>query len=286
MLKKKYLILVLFLSIIVIGCSKNQINNDKYYYSESNQEIFYSEYGDDSNPQILLIHGLMGSSSSYNYIIEFLSKDYKITVIDLPGHGKSNLEIKFDVTNLSKVIEEFIEKKFSTPIILVGYSLGGTIINEIVTNSNELTSSIIFLDPWFSNNSSLDSLAFKFLSVVEKNAKNSWVAPEDSFKHIEKMSPRLTKEQIELIANNRLNYDLKIWDNSIQKETLIKDSEYPIETPSLILKPSSSLVKESQIKKLSEKYSSLVVKEIENTTHMFIFEKPEKISNLIDEFIK
>jgi hypothetical protein len=75
MLKKKYLILVLFLSIIVIGCSKNQINNDKYYYSESNQEIFYSEYGDDSNPQILLIHGLMGSSSSYNYIIEFLSKD-------------------------------------------------------------------------------------------------------------------------------------------------------------------------------------------------------------------
>ena len=271
---------------MMIGCSDNQITTDKFYYSKSDQEIYYSEYGDDSNPQILLIHGLMGSSSSYNFIIEFLSKDYKITAIDLPGHGKSNLEIKFDVINLSKVIEEFIEKKFSKPIVLVGYSLGGTIINEIMTNPNELTSSIIFIDPWFSNNSSLDSLAFKFLSVVEKNAKDSWVAPEDSFKHIEKMSPRLTKEQIELIANNRLNYDLRIWDNSIQKGTLIKKVEYPIEIPSLIIKPSSSLVKKSQIKKLSETFSSLVVKEIEDTTHMLIFENPEKISNLIDEFIK
>jgi len=100
------------------------------------------------------------------------------------------------------------------------------------------------------------------------------------------MSPKLTKEQIELIANNRLNYDLRIWDNSIQKGTLIKKVEYPIETPSLIIKPSSSLVKKSQIKKLSETFSSLIVKEIEDTTHMLIFEDPQKISILIDEFIK
>lgn len=112
MLRKSCLLLILVFSIMMIGCSDNQITTDKFYYSKSDQEIYYSEYGDDSNPQILLIHGLIGSSSSYNYIIEFLSKDYKITVIDLPGHGKSNLEIKFDVINLSKVIEEFIEKKF------------------------------------------------------------------------------------------------------------------------------------------------------------------------------
>ena len=41
-------------------------------------------------------------------------------------------------------------------------------------------------------------------------------------------------DTIELIDNNRLNYDLRIWDNSIQKGTLIKKVEYPIEIPSLI----------------------------------------------------
>ena len=39
----------------MIGCSDNQITTDKFYYSKSDQEIYYSEYGDDSNPQKISI---------------------------------------------------------------------------------------------------------------------------------------------------------------------------------------------------------------------------------------
>ena len=285
MLKKKYLLIV-FSIIMITSCSNDDKGSNIFYSSIDNQNIYYSEFGDDDNPDILMIHGLMGSSSSFNYITNELAEKFHVTAIDLPGHGDSNLQIPFDLNNLTYVVEEFINEKFSSPIDVIGYSLGGTIANNIAATQKELLNSIILIDPWFSNNTTTDSLAFKFLSVIEKNAKKSWVEPKDSLGYVKNMNSELTEDKQQIISKNRFDYDIRIWDNSIQKGTLINMPQNSINTSVLLIKPSMSLIKEMQINKINENFENIIIEEVPNTTHMIIFENPEEISKLVSEFVK
>ena len=285
MLKKKYLLIV-FSIIMITSCSNDDKGSNIFYSSIDNQNIYYSEFGDDNNPDILMIHGLMGSSSSFDFITRELAEKFHVTAIDLPGHGDSNLQIPFDLNNLTYVVEEFINEKFSSPIDVIGYSLGGTILNNIATTQKGLLNSIILIDPWFSNNTTTDSLAFKFLSVIEKNAKKSWVEPKDSLGYVKNMNSELTEDKQQIISKNRFDYDIRIWDNSIQKGTLINMPQNSINTSVLLIKPSMSLIKEMQINKINENFENIIIEEVPNTTHMIIFENPEEISKLVSEFVK
>ena len=285
MLKKKYLLIV-FSMIMITSCSNDDNTSNVFYSSLDNQNIYYSEFGDDDNPDILMIHGLMGSSSSFNYITNELAEKFHVTAIDLPGHGDSNLQIPFDLNNLTYVVEEFINEKFSSPIDVIGYSLGGTIANNIATTQKELLNSMILIDPWFSNNTTTDSLAFKFLSVIEKNAKKAWVEPKDSLGYVKSMNSELTEDKQQIISKNRFDYDIRIWDNSIQKGTLINMPQNSINISVLLIKPSMSLIKEMQINKINENFENIIIEEVPNTTHMIIFENPEEISKLVSEFVK
>ena len=268
-----------------MSCSTQIIANDNFY-KLNNQEIYFKNYGESNKPEILLIHGLMGSSSSFNDIIDKLEKDFYLTVIDLPGHGKSNLSINFNIQELSFTINSFIDSNFEKEVNLVGYSLGGTIANNLLTTKNKKINKVILIDPWFSNNTTVDSAAFKLLGFIEKREKKGWKEIEDAQKYSNNMNPDLNLDQNESIGINRFKYDINVWDSSIQKGTLIQKEQSKFDNPTLLIKPNSSLVRDSQIKKLENNYSNLSIDEIDDTTHMIIFEKPNDVSNKITTFIR
>tara|TARA_Y100001970_G_scaffold172068_1_gene210361 strand:- start:147 stop:995 length:849 start_codon:yes stop_codon:yes gene_type:complete len=277
--------ILLFGALIMISCSSESIKNSDYF-DFKNQKIYFENYGDKKNPDVLFIHGLMGSSTSFDDIITELIKKYHVTAIDLPGHGKSNLSINFTITELSNVVEMFIEDKFDEEFSIVGYSLGGTITNDLLSKNLDNINSAVLIDPWFSNNSTIDLATFKLLGFVEKREKNNWVNYEDSEKYVLNMNPNLSKKQNESISKNRFEYNINVWDSNIQKGTLIKKSSTPIETPTILIKPESSLVRESQIEKLKNNYLNFKINEIPNTSHMVIFESSREVSNLISNHIE
>ena len=268
----------------MISCSSKSITNNDYF-DFKNQKIFYENYGDKKNPDVLFIHGLMGSSTSFDEIINKLTSEYYVTAIDLPGHGKSNLNINFTIEELSNVIEIFIEDKFDGELSIIGYSLGGTITNNLLSKNLNINSAVL-IDPWFSNNTTIDFAAFKLLGFVEKREKNNWVNYEDSEKYVQNMNPKLSKKQNESISKNRFEYNIKVWDSDIQKGTLIKKLTTLIKTPTILIKPESSLVRESQIEKLKNNYLNFEINEIPNTTHMVIFENSIEVSKLISNHIQ
>ena len=128
MFKLYYIVICTFL---LMSCSTQIVANDNIYKLD-NQEIYFKNYGESNNPEILLVHGLMGSSTSFDEIVAYLEKDFYLTVIDLPGHGKSNLTIDFNIQELTLTLNSFIESNFENAINLVGYSLGGTITNNLL----------------------------------------------------------------------------------------------------------------------------------------------------------
>ena len=268
-----------------MSCSTQIVANDNIYKLDR-QEIYFKNYGESNNPEILLVHGLMGSSTSFDEIVAYLEKDFYLTVIDLPGHGKSNLIIDFNIQELTHTLNSFIENNFENATNLVGYSLGGTITNNLLSVKSNKINKVILIDPWFSNNTTIDSAAFKLLGFIEKREKNGWLDIDDAQNYAIGMNPNLNLNQNESIGKNRFEYDIKVWDSSIQKGTLIKNEQYKFDNPVLLIKPESSLVRESQIRKLENNFSNFSIDEIDDSTHMIIFEKPFEISEKIAQFIK
>ena len=268
----------------MVSCTTENVSNN--FFNFENQKVYYENYGDKKNPDILFIHGLMGSSTSFNDIIGLLEENFYITAIDLPGHGKSNLSINFNINEVSDVVEKFINHNFDDDLHIVGYSLGGTITNNLLNRGLTNIKSAVFIDPWFSNNTTIDLAAFKLLGFVEKREKNNWKNYSDSKKYIVNMNPNLNELQNDSISKNRFDYDIRIWDSDVQKGTLIQNKLSKITIPSLLIRPESSLIRNSQIEKLKNNYSNFSIEEISDSTHMVIFENPENITNLILKYTK
>ena len=51
-------------------------------------KVYYEQSG-TAGPQVLLLHGWGCSTKLFDPIAQELSKDYRVTAIDFPGHGQS-----------------------------------------------------------------------------------------------------------------------------------------------------------------------------------------------------
>jgi len=81
----------------------------------------YIEQG--SGEVLLLLHGLMGALSNWQYVIEEFSKDYRVIIPMLPIYELPLLTI--GVKTLSKFVHKFVQYKKLENITVLGNSLGG-----------------------------------------------------------------------------------------------------------------------------------------------------------------
>jgi len=81
-----------------------------------------------TGPNLVLLHGWGFNSELFNDLIEQYKGQYCITVVDLPGHGRSN-----DINGgLDEWCDEIIKILPKNPILL-GWSLGGLLAIKIAT---------------------------------------------------------------------------------------------------------------------------------------------------------
>jgi len=83
--------------------------------------------GDASLPKLVLIHGLMTSSYSWRYVLEPLSKRYRVFAPDLVGSGQTAKpgDFVYSVANVARFLAAYVDKVAGEPVYLVGNSLGG-----------------------------------------------------------------------------------------------------------------------------------------------------------------
>lgn len=78
--------------------------------------------------EIVLIHGALGAASQFNALKEYLEKDFRVLVFEIPGHGsRSNEEVSFSIEYFSKEFGDWLVQNTKPPVTLFGYSMGGYI---------------------------------------------------------------------------------------------------------------------------------------------------------------
>ena len=58
--------------------------------SNAHGELYYEQEGSSSGPAILFIHGLGGTTNTYQSLVSSL-QDYNLVRFDFSGHGRSSL---------------------------------------------------------------------------------------------------------------------------------------------------------------------------------------------------
>ncbi|RLL40391.1 alpha/beta hydrolase [Oceanobacillus piezotolerans] len=105
----------------------------KSNYSETYINIngvnIYCEYILNGKPPIVLIHGYLSSTYTFNKIIPLLENHFSIIAMDLPGFGKSEKSLSFFYSyhNYAQVVAACIDYFNLDGVTLVGHSMGGQI---------------------------------------------------------------------------------------------------------------------------------------------------------------
>jgi pimeloyl-ACP methyl ester carboxylesterase len=105
-------------------------------------------YQTGSGPDILLIHGLPGCIEDWETIIPELSKKYRVTAYDRPGHGFSSANsLRYDVGQNADIALALIDKlKLNNPVV-VGHSYGGTMVVAIAERNPSNVKAIVSVSP-------------------------------------------------------------------------------------------------------------------------------------------
>ncbi len=115
------------------------------YINLKGQNVYYQTIGEGKN--LILLHGWKQDVSTWWEISEFLKKDFKLWLIDLPGFGRSDPPPNnFNVKNYADCVADFIRiNKISKPILL-GHSVGGNISLKLTILYPNLIDKLILED--------------------------------------------------------------------------------------------------------------------------------------------
>jgi len=107
--------------------------------------MYYEKTG--KGKPLLLIHGLGGSTRSWDPIIQDLAEKREVIRIDLPGFGKTPpLHGRTSIGTLTDVIIDFLEHHKLLGIDVVGTSMGARLVLELARRGG-VVGAVISLDP-------------------------------------------------------------------------------------------------------------------------------------------
>ena len=180
-----------------------------------------------NGPNLVLLHGWAFNSDIFQSLIDKYKTSYRITVIDLPGHGRSN-----DVDgNIESWCNELI-KLIPEQSILLGWSLGGLLSTYIASQIEISKLILVAASPCLINNENWHyGINIEVFNQFAINLKN------DSTKSLKRFVSLQSKDKSQLqelyksiqkypASNNALNNGLEIIINSDLRD-IYKDIALP-----------------------------------------------------------
>lgn len=141
---------------------------------------------------VVMIHGIASDSSTYNQALEYLEgttslQNVRFVTFDLLGSGKSlkDDKLNYDYKDQLEALHNSIEKlKITTPLVLVGHSLGTFIVTKYADTYKKSVKKLILVSPPIYTPEDMVNPAFMLGIKAFKDAvsvKNHKILEEKSF---------------------------------------------------------------------------------------------------------
>lgn len=147
--------------------------------------LVYDDYGDDSSPPVVLLHG--GAAGTRRYWLDIpdrLARSHRVLAPDMRGHGDSERAGRdYTIAHYAADIEAFIEQVAGGKAALVGHSLGGLVAAQVAGTRPVLVDCVLFEDPplhWTPGNHPAASASRRFRPKEFRTKAQALVAGQSS----------------------------------------------------------------------------------------------------------
>ena len=250
------------------------------------KDIFIGDVG--RGMPLVLVHGFLGSSDMWKPQIEYFKKDHRVIFLDLPGFGKSNKMKSCDTIKcLAKIVLDSLKLKKIKKFNLLGHSMGGMIVQEIVklVGDEQVLKLICYGTGPRGNipgrfetiDQSREKLKINGLKDTAHRIAKTWFIKEEKAKYFYLCEEAGKQTSIEATDNGLVA--MKNWDGvknlqNIKNETLIvwgdQDKAYNF----------------NQVETLNDNIPNSNLKIIKGCSHNVHLEKPDEFNTIVSEFLK
>ena len=116
--------------LVVLGLSAAWADWPHVVKSVDGVPISYEVYG-SGEPALVFVHGWSCDARYWREQVPFFSKKHRVVVLDLAGHGHSGLSrARYTMESFGEDIKAVTEAVGADKVILVGHSMGGSVIAE------------------------------------------------------------------------------------------------------------------------------------------------------------
>ena len=249
------------------------------------QEIYIDDIGEGY--PLVLVHGYLGSSAMWKFQKDYLKNYFRVIAPALPGFGESHKVKSLNSINaMAKIVLKCVQKKKINKFNLMGHSMGGMVVQEIVKIAGDNVNKLIFFATGSIGNipDRFESLDVSIKRLKEEGIKETVKRiPPKWFVHGNKaenyyLCENAAKETSEETAYNALNA-MKNWNGlenlkNIKNETLIiwgdKDVSYNF----------------NQVEMLNKNVPNSKLEIFKGCCHNVHLEEPENFNKTIKNFLE
>lgn len=110
--------------------------------------LFHTDLGPTRAPALLLVHGWGGDGREWSPHAEALAGRFRVAVPDLRGHGRSPVPDEDNTpVHMADDLAALVGSLGTGPVIAVGHSMGGQVVNLLAVRHPSLVRSVVALDP-------------------------------------------------------------------------------------------------------------------------------------------
>tara|TARA_Y100001936_G_scaffold39692_3_gene38171 strand:- start:6499 stop:7260 length:762 start_codon:yes stop_codon:yes gene_type:complete len=249
------------------------------------QDIYVEDIG--SGYPLVLVHGFLGSAEMWYFQKKYLKRHARLIIPALPGFGENyKLKSKNSINKLAKFVLKIVKQKKIKQFNLLGHSMGGMIVQEIIKIDRKSVNKLICFatGPIGEIPGRFETIDETILRLKKDGIKKSikripqnWFVKgkkDKNFYYCLKAVKRIKKNSIinALIAMKKWNGLKNL--SKIKNKTLIiwgnKDSSY----------------KYDQIKILNKNIINSKLQVLKNCAHNAHLEMPNKFNKILLKFLK
>ena len=122
----------------------SRLNGNAFRCVRTSVTIHHTRTG--GGKPLLLVHGLGGSSRSWNTILPALAENREVIAIDLPGHGGTPAEPDSGLfVGLARSLDDWLSSESMENVDMVGSSMGARLVLEMARRGR--SGAVVALDP-------------------------------------------------------------------------------------------------------------------------------------------
>ncbi len=107
-------------------------------------KLFQRELG-EGDP-LMILHGLFGFSDNWQTHAKKLAEYYRVILVDLRNHGRSDWSEEFSYEIMADDVLELCDDLGLEDLILVGHSMGGKVAMQVARKREELLEKLVIVD--------------------------------------------------------------------------------------------------------------------------------------------